>query len=741
MNKTKIPKVSVIVPVYNVEEYLHECMDSIINQTLKEIEIVCVDDGSKDRSAQILDKYASEDSRIKVVHKENGGYGSAVNCGISHASGEYIGIIEPDDYIERNMFECLYTTAENNHLDVVKSNLKRFYGDKDSRIFEEVPLSNDKSVYDHIIVPFEEPSILNLTMNIVTGIYRTAFIKDNDILLNETPGASFQDNGFWIQTMTLAETIYFLDEYFYAARRDNPNSSVKNTEKALCVIEEFKYIDSFLFKHPQIRKRFIYNYVLIKFIGYMGIYNRSSTRQKIVFLFEAGNELEKHMESGEINKALYNTAQWEKINQIIADPVQFFINDLSNEGKTADRRLLETYEKIAEAQNKLSCLTSAYSKLYEESLDCVFGETDAASNIKISVIVPAFNVESYVGQCLDSILDQTIKEIEVLCIDDGSTDNTFSVLLEYVKKDRRVKALAQVNSGSGAARNQALDMAAGEYVVFMDADDWYPNSSILEKLYNTAVEKDVKICGGSIAQYQEDGKTLIPPFDYHVFSEEGYINYEDYQMHYGYTRYIYKTEFLKENKVCFPDYLRFQDPVFFVKAMSAAKRFYVIPDVTYCYRKGHKRVEWSPKQCSDLLYAFCDIVTIASEDNYLLLYEDVMNRITDEYFSRYVRYLVHNEPMVVKAFSKLLLSLSDEKCETIMSKLFYYISCKFVIPLKKQEEEMNGRDVRLSIANNLAERARFEVDSIRDSWTYKIGRFFTYIPRKIRHLLRPEIGM
>ena len=102
-----MPKVSVIVPVYNVEPYLRECMDSIVRQTLKEIEIICINDGSTDGSLEILKEYADRDDRIILVDKENGGYGLAMNIGLDRASGEYIGIVEPDDYVALTIYEDL----------------------------------------------------------------------------------------------------------------------------------------------------------------------------------------------------------------------------------------------------------------------------------------------------------------------------------------------------------------------------------------------------------------------------------------------------------------------------------------------------------------------------------------------------------------------------------------------------------------------------------------------------------
>ena len=121
------PKVSVIIPVYNVEKYLAKCIESVINQTLTEIEIICVDDGSTDLCPKILDEYASKDKRIKVIHKENEGYGKTMNIGLDLAQGEYIGLVESDDYILPNMYEILYKKAKENDLDLIKSNFYFFW--------------------------------------------------------------------------------------------------------------------------------------------------------------------------------------------------------------------------------------------------------------------------------------------------------------------------------------------------------------------------------------------------------------------------------------------------------------------------------------------------------------------------------------------------------------------------------------------------------------------------------------
>lgn len=109
------PKVSVVVPIYNVEKYLRECLDSLVGQTLKEIEIICVDDGSTDSSKEIIREYMQKDTRVKMIAKEkNSGYGNSMNQGFDMASGEYVGILESDDFAEPAMFEKLYETAREN---------------------------------------------------------------------------------------------------------------------------------------------------------------------------------------------------------------------------------------------------------------------------------------------------------------------------------------------------------------------------------------------------------------------------------------------------------------------------------------------------------------------------------------------------------------------------------------------------------------------------------------------------
>lgn len=236
-----MPKVSVVVPIYNSEMFLPKCLDSIVNQTLEDIQIICVDDGSTDSSGAIIDNYASKDSRIVVLHRTNAGYGAAMNAGISVATGEYIGIVESDDYIEPEMYEELATSADDNNLDFVKSDA--FYW------FEKLKYNNrihSKSVdeyYDRVLGKEYLNLFFEFYMNIWTGIYRSSFLKEKQIFFNESPGASYQDNAFWMQTMLYAERAMWLNKAYYHYRQDNPEASVKSRGKMMAMTKEYDFLE------------------------------------------------------------------------------------------------------------------------------------------------------------------------------------------------------------------------------------------------------------------------------------------------------------------------------------------------------------------------------------------------------------------------------------------------------------------------------------------------------------------
>jgi len=237
-------KVSVIMPVYNVEKYLKEALDSVINQSLKDIEIICVNDGSTDSSLQILREYEARDSRIKVISKENSGYGHTVNVGLNMACGEYIGLVETDDFIDVTMFEELYEAGKRSGAEVVKSGCRRFVEKDGQYSFTEYPIlrTHLEEHYEKLVSPMDVKDLFFTEVATWNSIYKRSFLDEHSIRHNETPGASFQDNGFFFQIVMYAKKIYYMNKVFYNLRRDNPNSSVFNKGKLNAFFDEFAFI-------------------------------------------------------------------------------------------------------------------------------------------------------------------------------------------------------------------------------------------------------------------------------------------------------------------------------------------------------------------------------------------------------------------------------------------------------------------------------------------------------------------
>lgn len=292
MDNISKTKVSVIIPVYNVEKYLKECLDSVINQTLKEIEIICIDDGSTDNSGKILDEYAKKDVRIKVIHKENEGYGKAMNIGLDIAyktNSEYIGIVEPDDFVDLKMYEELYNKTKENDVDIVKSNYYK-YSIYSNEIKKELCCPFDKSrIYNQIITPLKHLEVFNGAPSIWSSIYRSNFLRSKHIYFLESPGASFQDTSFWIKTLIEAKQVIFIENSYVYYRTNNPKSSVKNNKKIFCICDEFEELEKWYSKENELQRKLINT---LKIDKYNWNFNRLDKNGKHKFAKKIKNELE-----------------------------------------------------------------------------------------------------------------------------------------------------------------------------------------------------------------------------------------------------------------------------------------------------------------------------------------------------------------------------------------------------------------------------------------------------------------
>ena len=245
------PKVSVLVPVYNSGDYLLVCIESLEKQTIGDnIEFICVNDGSTDESPGRLDAWAARDPRVKVIHQKNGGYGKAMNAAQEAASGTYIGIVEPDDWVEADMFSNLLRLAEETGADIVKGvyvgeTEKASHADTRFAGRSEGEVSKSETFPEYLL---GAPSIW-------AAIYRRDMLEAHRIRFSETPGASFQDLGFFIRTWAAAESIATTNTPVYHYREDNPNSSTRKLDSgawsALHELESLTDVYKRLANHPE----------------------------------------------------------------------------------------------------------------------------------------------------------------------------------------------------------------------------------------------------------------------------------------------------------------------------------------------------------------------------------------------------------------------------------------------------------------------------------------------------------
>ena len=551
--------VSFVVPVYNVERYLRASLDSALSQTLTDIEVVCVNDGSTDGSADILDEYAARDPRIKVVAQANAGLSAARNAGLRVASGRYLLFLDSDDLLSPDAAAKLVSKADAEALDVL------FY---DADCFADAPsaAAQTKSYtnYYRRSQAYSEPCVgAVLIANMMAHsdylcsacfeLWRIDFLRENN--LEFTEGILHEDTEFTFKAALRATRAAHIHETLFH-RRVRASGSI--------MTDGVRFASSYG-----------------AFVAFLGMERAYSELTQPV----AGCEwLLKEMES----VLFVARERYGKLG---------FAERLKVSG-IGDERLRHLYHAlvVAPVDGELRpepIVAKPCRKI------CATG-----NGVKVSVIIPVYNMGRFVSECLDSVLGQTLKEIEVICVDDGSTDESPAILADFARRDSRVHVITQKNQGAFAARNNALDVACGEFVIFMDPDDWYCDADALRTLYIEAVANKVKICGGEIVEMLDRNTVKQLPAGYmpsYLYRRRGFFEFSDYQYFGWYTRFIFDRMMLEENHIRFPPYMRYQDPPFLVRAMIAAGRFYALKRVFYAVRVEHKTINWKTNGCRRLV--------------------------------------------------------------------------------------------------------------------------------------------
>ncbi len=400
-----MPKVSVIVPIYNAQKYLNQCLDSIIGQTLKDIEIICINDGSTDNSLNILKEYAAKDDRIIVVNKPNTGYGHTMNVGLEHATGEYIGIVESDDFVDLEMFEQIYDIAKKNSAEVVKSNYFE-YKNKSNTFIEN--LKDCK--YNNIFSPMEEQNVFFVSPSIWSGIYKRSLLINNNIKFNETPGASYQDTSFAFKVWASAKRVYLVNEAFLHYRKDNMDSSVNSASKIFCICDEYEEIEKYSSNYKSIKMKLGSLIYYMKFVSYKWNYNRLASTFQYAFLLRMAEELKIDYENGLLNKKYWNKQELKELQCIINNPDEYF------------KDTAKDYN-----DNRLMLCGTLNLQLYKQGfLDCI-------SKYKHVIIFGAGVIGKKVGQAL--IFEKKSKNILCFAVSNlkGNNESLFGVPVKCIK--------------------------------------------------------------------------------------------------------------------------------------------------------------------------------------------------------------------------------------------------------------------------------------------------------------------
>jgi glycosyltransferase involved in cell wall biosynthesis len=241
-------KISVIIPVYNVENYLRQCLDSITNQTLKEIEIICVNDGSTDTSLQILEEYAHKDGRIQIINIENSGIGAARKIGLDVSNGDFIAFVDSDDWVKLDAYEKLYSHAVLNHSDIVFFNTESYDENKDNYIFLDrydiIKYFEDNKIDFKLNFNYKDikPFVLNRNFAAWNKLYKSEFLKSyNDFYFPKH--ITFEDVPFHVQVMLRAKRISFCTEKLYTYRLSNINSKTNSSYKTRNIFNIFVVVD------------------------------------------------------------------------------------------------------------------------------------------------------------------------------------------------------------------------------------------------------------------------------------------------------------------------------------------------------------------------------------------------------------------------------------------------------------------------------------------------------------------
>ena len=435
MSETAIT-LSVIIPVYNAENTIRETLDSVLGQSLQEIEVICVDDGSRDSSVEVIREYAARDPRVSLITQQNRYAGVARNAGMDAAKGEYLFFLDADDYVLDYALEAVCMKAEKHRLDCLKF-LALTWDEKEGRFIDK-PRNSGSNLrvedFDRLLKVEKDSPLLRLGVTPWSGIYRREFVLEKNCRFNGL--RCVNDRSFWNKVMTNAERIMVTRDRVTVHRVSQDQSLVgKRSAHFDCQIESAQVTEQ------QLREDGI-----------------SAEAAELV------------MQQEQIDLAVWYS--------------RFSLNP--EQKAEMDRQIREYLDSGATAYGGM--LQKRLEKKRPPALPAreVSPFHDSVQQPVVSVLIPASGEEESLNRVMDSLTNQTLEEMEFLFLDSGKSALCRVIMKEYASADRRFRIIDVSGATDDAqALARGLEEAKGEYIGLTDPRD-FPAGDMYERLWNQA---------------------------------------------------------------------------------------------------------------------------------------------------------------------------------------------------------------------------------------------------------------
>ena len=347
---------SIIIPIYNMENYLQQCINSVLQQINNRIEIVCVNDGSTDGSLSILNEFKKKDNRVVVVNKDNTGYGDSINQGINMSRGKYVAILESDDYAVEGAYFKLLDKALKNDADIVKGNYYNYNSISDEVLYFE---NLKEHRYNELIDIETDRKLFFTGPAIWSAIYKKSFLMQNELYFLPTLGASYQDTSFAFKVWACAKKIVLINEPIIFYRQDNITSSSNNSEKVFDICKELNEMENFLKRRNL--EQYMPECMVAKFRSMKWTLDRLQGENKLRFLLFMHTNAKKDCINGYFRKELWCPYDWMIMNNIL-----FNVNNFAE-------KLIQGSESTSSLENVINIL-SKISEVYIYNTDYYAGK-------------------------------------------------------------------------------------------------------------------------------------------------------------------------------------------------------------------------------------------------------------------------------------------------------------------------------------------------------------------------------